>query len=66
MIKKKEKIMIVEKLEEIIELLTEQSDDASKCQNGNASAGRRVRKASMEAIRKLKDLRAVILEQSKT
>ena len=57
--------MIVEKLEEIISLLKEQSEDAEKCQSGNSSAGRRIRKASMEAIKQLKELRSKILEKSK-
>jgi hypothetical protein len=57
--------MILEDLNKIIEILCEQREDAEKSQTGNASAGRRVRKASMEAIKALKDLRARILEEKK-
>ncbi|MDB4348897.1 histone H1 [bacterium] len=57
--------MIVEKLEEIVALLKEQSEDSERAQNGNASAGRRLRKASMEAIKQLKELRTAVLENSK-
>jgi len=57
--------MIVERLKEILETLTLVTEDAQKCEAGNASAGRRVRKACMEATKELKDLRALILEQSK-
>jgi hypothetical protein len=57
--------MIVEKLEQIVALLKEQGEDSEKCESGNASAGRRLRKASMEAIKQLKELRTAILEHSK-
>lgn len=57
--------MIVERLKEILETLAAASEDAEKCETGNASAGRRVRKICMEATKELKDLRALILEQSK-
>ena len=57
--------MIVERLIEIIETLSEAKGDAEKAESGNASAGRRVRKVCMEATKSLKDLRALILEQSK-
>lgn len=57
--------MIIDKLREILQELSEASDDAQKCEEGNASAGRRVRKTSMEAIKQLKELRAMILEQGK-
>ena len=57
--------MIVEKLKEILEELAKIETDAEKCESGNASAGRRVRKASMTAIKELKELRALILEKSK-
>lgn len=57
--------MIVERLKEILETLAEAQVDAEKCESGNASAGRRVRKICMEATKELKDLRALILEQSK-
>ena len=57
--------MIVERLKEILENLASVELDAEKCETGNASAGRRVRKACMEATKELKELRALILEQSK-
>lgn len=57
--------MIVERLKEILETLAAAEEDAEKCETGNASAGRRVRKICMEATKELKDLRALILEQSK-
>ncbi len=57
--------MIVERLKEILKTLTEAQADAEKCESGNASAGRRVRKICMQATKELKELRALILEQSK-
>ena len=57
--------MITEKLRAILEELASAEQDAQKCEDGNASAGRRVRKASMNAIKELKDLRAAVLEQIK-
>ena len=54
--------MITEKLKTILEELASAEEDAQKCENGNASAGRRVRKASMLAIKELKELRAEVLE----
>ena len=57
--------MILEKLKQITSLLCEAEEDTKKCESGNISAGRRVRKVSMEAIKQLKELRAQILELSK-
>jgi hypothetical protein len=57
--------MIVERFKEILEELERAEEDARKCEDGNASAGRRLRKTSMNAIKELKNLRAMILEQSK-
>ncbi len=57
--------MIAEKLRTILAELAQVELDAEKCEDGNASAGRRVRKASMTAIKELKDLRSTILEQMK-
>ena len=57
--------MIVEKLKFILQELACLEEDAEKCENGNASAGRRVRKCSMQVIKDLKELRALILEKSK-
>ena len=56
---------ISEKLKEILQTLTKAEEDAIKCESGNASAGRRLRKASMAVIKELKDLRAQVLEQNK-
>ncbi len=57
--------MITEKLKEILEELAAAESDAVKCEEGNASAGRRVRKASMNIIKELKELRSLVLEQIK-
>ena len=57
--------MVTEKLKLILEELAKAESDAEKCESGNASAGRRLRKASMSAIKELKELRAMILENSK-
>ena len=57
--------MIVEKLKEILEELAAAEADAEKCEQGNASAGRRVRKVSMNVIKELKELRAAVLERTK-
>jgi hypothetical protein len=57
--------MIVEKLKMILAELAEAEAEAEKCDAGNASAGRRLRKASMDAIKELKELRTLILESSK-
>ena len=57
--------MIVEKLKLILEELAAAEIDATKCEDGNASAGRRLRKASMNTIKELKELRAMVLEQNK-
>jgi len=57
--------MIVEKLKNILEELTQAEEDATKSEDGNASAGRRLRKVSMAAIKELKELRNLVLEQIK-
>ena len=57
--------MIVERFKQILEELAKAENDAEKCESGNASAGRRLRKASMNAIKELKELRALVLEQGK-
>jgi hypothetical protein len=57
--------MIVEKLKNILEELAQAEEDATKSEDGNASAGRRLRKASMTAIKELKELRNLVLEQTK-
>ena len=57
--------MITDKLEEICAALCESKEDAEKAQNGNVSAGRRARKALMEVSKSIKELRTMILENSK-
>ena len=57
--------MIVERLKEILTELAQAELDAQKSEAGNASAGRRLRKVSMTAIKKLKALRALVLEHNK-
>jgi len=58
--------MILDRFNVLLEELKEAvASDAEKCEKGNASAGRRLRKASMAAIKELKDIRAAILEQQK-
>ena len=57
--------MITERFKTILEELAAAEEDAQKCEEGNASAGRRLRKASMAAIKERKELRALVLEQTK-
>lgn len=57
--------MIVQKLKKILEDLCNAESDAEKCESGNVSAGRRVRKTAMTAIKELKELRSEVLELSK-
>jgi len=54
--------MIKDKLAEVLELLETTDKDAEKFDRGNATAGTRVRKQAMEAIRLLKEMRAEIIE----
>tara|TARA_Y100000592_G_scaffold99611_1_gene176292 strand:+ start:1256 stop:1432 length:177 start_codon:yes stop_codon:yes gene_type:complete len=58
--------MINQKLKDIVKILSECEEDTIKSEAGNISAGRRVRKASMSAIKELKELRALILENQKS
>tara|TARA_B100000131_G_scaffold183372_1_gene176786 strand:+ start:956 stop:1144 length:189 start_codon:yes stop_codon:yes gene_type:complete len=53
--------MILDRLQEILSELSLAVRDAEKFDNGNASAGRRVRKSAMQAIKELKDLRAEVM-----
>ena len=57
--------MITEKLNQICDALCECKEDAEKAEGGNVSAGRRARKALMEISKNIKELRAMILENSK-
>jgi len=57
--------MIVEKFEKILKDLTLATEDAEKCEKGNASAGRRLRKVALDATKALKELRAQIMDEIK-
>jgi len=57
--------MIIEKFEKIIKDLALAADDAEKCEKGNASAGRRLRKVALDATKALKELRSEIMENIK-
>ena len=54
-----------QRIQEIIDILESSMDDADKSEAGNISAGRRVRKNCMLAVKQLKDLRSLILESQK-
>ncbi len=54
--------MVQDNLENIIHLLCESDNDAKKFDGGNSTAGTRVRKQAMEAIKLLKEMRAEIIE----
>tara|TARA_R100001082_G_C4362280_1_gene159970 strand:+ start:2256 stop:2453 length:198 start_codon:yes stop_codon:yes gene_type:complete len=56
--------MVLEQLQKIISDLSKAAGDADKFDNkDNASAGRRVRKASMQAIKDLRDLRKEVMDE---
>ena len=57
--------MISEKFKEILAALQEAEKDSEKCDRGNASAGRRLRKACLAAMKDLKELRAEIIADMK-
>ena len=57
--------MIVEKLEKILKDLTLATEDAEKCERGNASAGRRLRKVALDATKALKELRSKVMDEIK-
>tara|TARA_Y100000361_G_C10891188_1_gene204214 strand:- start:335 stop:511 length:177 start_codon:yes stop_codon:yes gene_type:complete len=57
--------MITKRLQELTEALCALQEDATKCENGNKAAGRRVRKACMEISNNIKLFRAMILEKNK-
>jgi len=57
-----ERKMIKDRLEEIIELLHSAGRDTEKFDRGNATAGTRVRKRAMEAIKLLKEMRSEIVD----
>ena len=55
--------MVLDRLQEILSELSLAVRDAEKFDVGNASAGRRVRKSAMEAIKELKVLRAEVMTE---
>ena len=57
--------MISEKFKKILAALEEANRDSEKCDKGNASAGRRLRKACLSAMKDLKELRAEIIADMK-
>ena len=57
--------MISEKFKQILAALQEAEKDSEKCDKGNASAGRRLRKACLSAMKELKELRADIIADMK-
>ena len=57
--------MISEKFKEILAVLQEAERDSEKCDKGNASAGRRLRKTCLSAMKELKELRADIIADMK-
>tara|TARA_E500000305_G_C3935184_1_gene194715 strand:+ start:461 stop:664 length:204 start_codon:yes stop_codon:yes gene_type:complete len=57
--------MISEKFKEVLAALQEAEKDSEKCDKGNASAGRRLRKACLAAMKDLKELRSHIIADMK-
>ena len=55
--------MSLEQLQKILSELSLAVRDAEKFDNGTASAGRRVRKSAMDAIKELKELRASVMQE---
>ncbi len=53
--------MTLEQLQKILSELSLAVRDAEKFDKGNASAGRRVRKSAMQAIKELRELRAAVM-----
>ena len=58
--------MSIEKLEEIIKLLESSIKDSKKFDNGTAAAGIRLRKKCLEAQKLLKELRSIVLQETKS
>ena len=54
-----------EKLDEMIKVLEEAKRDAEKCEKGNASAGRRLRKVALDISKECKVLRADVMSHLK-
>ena len=55
--------MSLEQLQKILSELSLAVRDAEKFDSGNASAGRRVRKSAMDAIKEHKELRASVMQE---
>ena len=58
--------MSIEKLEEIIKLLESSIKDSNKFDKGTAAAGIRLRKKCLKAQKLLKELRSIILQETKS
>ena len=58
-------MMISEKVDELIKMVSLLTRDAEKCDSGNVSAGTRVRKDLMSLIKEIKELRQSVLDQRK-
>tara|TARA_R100001082_G_C4219818_1_gene98717 strand:+ start:162 stop:350 length:189 start_codon:yes stop_codon:yes gene_type:complete len=54
-----------EKIDKMIEALEEAKKDAEKCEKGNASAGRRLRKVALQVSKECKVLRADVMSHLK-
>ena len=63
--KRNDDMSIQAKLERIAQDLSNASGDAEKADSGNASAGVRVRKSAMQAMKDLKDLRKDVTDLKK-
>ena len=55
--------MALDRLQKILSELSLAVRDAEKFDSGNASAGRRVRKSAMDAIKELKELRGDVMAE---
>ena len=55
--------MALDRLQKALSELSLAVRDAEKFDNGNASAGRRVRRSAMDAIKELKALRADVMAE---
>ena len=54
-----------DKLDKMIEALESAKKDAEKCEKGNASAGRRLRKVALDISKECKALRADVMSHLK-
>jgi hypothetical protein len=58
--------MLIEKVEMLEKKLLLLRRDAEKFDNGNASAGTRVRKDLMDLVKEIKEVRQLVLEKKKS